>query len=83
MDSIYRQSKRDSFGWFDSETYYALVILIQSDGPRNSMQTNQLIKVNLGYPKCIHGLLEGYKMGHLWKPVNNNKNRVNGLLGTR
>jgi hypothetical protein len=34
------------------------------------------INVKLGYPRCIHGLLTGYKMGYFQEPVNNNKNRI-------
>lgn len=34
---------------------------------------NRLIKVNLGYLRCIHGLLTGYEMVYLQEPVINNK----------
>jgi hypothetical protein len=36
------------------------------------------IKVKLGYPRCIYGLLTCYKISHLQEPVNNKKNKIHG-----
>jgi len=40
---------------------------------------SRLIKVNLGYLRCIHGLLTGYEMVYLQEPVINNKKKIESM----
>jgi hypothetical protein len=77
------KAKLSSYPWSQTlqEITYEIYIPIWSDGPRNSMQINHLIKVKLGNLRCIHGLSVSYEMGHLWESINNNKIRVYCVWG--